>query len=188
MKFVLFDKLTGDVTACIDAPSEKHALAQEDDVQGVLAVDRFPDGDHVVQDGKLKKGGSAEKEARKVARAKQHTHAQIGCFAQTLFSHPSGYSAQSDKKKIDAAREYFAGPSKLPRLLKETARIRGVSVGDLAAEWAAKALPAAVSIEETELLCEKYRAALANVETLADIDALNAQMQTEFETLRSLNA
>lgn len=184
MKFVLYSKKTGDVIANLEAPSEKHALAQEDETQGVLAVDRVPEGDHIVEKGKVKKGLSKEKAARKAERAKLRAKAELTRLADVFSSEHSGYEAKIEEKRVKSAQEYLANPSKVPRLLKDISAIRNMAVRDLAEEWAAKDVRPSVSIEGAETLREKYMHALNHAKTHDDIERLLDEAKAEFDLIK----
>lgn len=180
MKFVTYSKSTGDVISYIDVPSEKHAMSQVDDTRGVLPVDQFPKGDHVVENGKIKKGVSKEKADQRVGRAKFRAKAEITHLADKMSSGEDSYESKADAKKAKVAQEYISKPSKVPKMLQEVAQIKGTTVSDLAEEWAKKETRSAMRLEDAEVVREKYLSLLKEAQSLDDIDRILGEAKAEF--------
>lgn len=188
MKFVAYDKSTGDVVSYLEVPSEKHALAQEDDAQGVVKVEAFPDCDCVVEAGKLKNGMSRQKQERKVAQAKRHARAELLQMAKAICSGQDDYEIKAAARKVRAAQDYLASSGKGSKLLESVAASRGITVDALATEWTARALPLPLSVEDAEILREKHSAALNRAATEQDVSDILERAKSEFESARLAHA
>lgn len=161
MKFVIYCKSTGDVIAHIEAPSEKHALAQEDETQGVLAVDNFPEGDYQCIDGTIVEGSSEAKLNKQLERTKSEAILQVESLVEKAVSKVSRqgqYFNEAYAEKVELAKAYLQGakPDTYDfSMLEDISKVRGISEKKLAEEWLSKSTDKTKTLRKTETIREK---------------------------------